>query len=156
MSHGTQMTRHQAEGYIDTLRALGSELHPCGSYRRGKALVGDLDVAVLTPDFGHYVAAAVDALGADLVRGGEAMAVLHVGDHQIDLYRTEPRYLGAMLLFLTGSGEHNRKMRVKAKFSGKKLNQYGLWSLDGECLAAATETEIFERLNLKYKQPEER
>jgi DNA polymerase (family 10) len=83
------------------------------------------------------------------------MAVLHVGDHQIDLYRTEHRYLGAMLLFLTGSGAHNKKLRMKALYGGKKLSQYGLFHRDsGELLAAATEEEIFARLRMKPVPPD--
>jgi DNA polymerase (family 10) len=155
MSHGEKMTRQQAEVYIDTLQTLGAELHPCGSYRRGKAEIGDLDIAVLTDDFESYVEHAIEALGAVKIRGGSAMAVLHVGNHQIDLYRTEQRYLGAMLLFLTGSGAHNKKMRMKALYSGKKLSQYGLFRRDtGELLASATEKEIFTRLRMKPVPPD--
>ena len=155
MSHGKKMSRQQAEVYIEALRTLGAELRPCGSYRRGKAEIGDLDIAVLTHDFESYTQRAIEALDAVKVRSGSAMAVLHVGDHQIDLYRTEQRYLGAMLLFLTGSGDHNKKMRIKAMYSGKKLSQYGLFNRDsGELLASATEEEIFTRLRMKPVPPD--
>jgi DNA polymerase (family 10) len=64
--------------------------------------------------------------------------------------------MGAMLLFLTGSARHNMKMRAKAKHRGLRLNQYGLWDEDGECLASTDERDIYEALEMTYVTPDRR
>ena len=75
-------------------------------------------------------------------------------DVLMDFHLVDPENFESELLFFTGSMKHNIKMRAKAKNMGMKLNQYGLWK-DDECLTKK-EREIFNILNMEYKEPKDR
>ncbi len=57
------------------------------------------------------------------------------------------------LLHFTGSKEHNTALRGRAKDSGLKINEYGLWR-GSENILCRSEEEIFSHLNLPYIPPE--
>ena len=163
MSHGNPMTRRQAQMLCEAAERFmpGAEIHPCGSFRRGKETVGDLDIAVVVDDaeqdFEKMVSAFCAGVGGVIERGGDKMAVCNVHGFQVDFYRTERRHLGAMQLFLTGSAEYGRKVRAAAKRYGMKLNQYGLWR-EGISLPLASREEehITTVLGLEWVAPEAR
>jgi DNA polymerase (family 10) len=158
MSQGIKMSRDIATSYISAIYAgSAADVTPCGSYRRGAPAIGDLDIAVHTPNFEETATQIITGLNATVQRGGSKMKVLITPNgHQIDLYHTLPEFMGAMLLFLTGSARHNMKMRAKAKHRGLRLNQYGLWDEDGECLASTDERDIYEALEMTYVTPDRR
>ncbi|MHC5025263.1 MAG: PHP domain-containing protein, partial [Planctomycetota bacterium] len=70
---------------------------------------------------------------------------------------------GAALLYFTGSKAHNVELRERAIKRGMRLNEYGLFPDDGEAeppqkrgiepIAAATEAEIYEHLDLPFIPP---
>jgi DNA polymerase (family 10) len=61
------------------------------------------------------------------------------------------------LLYFTGSKEHNIKLRSLAIDKGYKMNEYGLFIKDSEVpIAAATEEDIYRRLDLDIMPPEMR
>jgi DNA polymerase (family 10) len=161
MSTGVKMTRPVATAYATAIEAsAATAIHPCGSYRRGAPLVGDLDIAVVTgiDTFASIANTVAATIGATILRGGARLAVLVTPEqHQIDLYQADEENIGAMLLFLTGSGRHNIKLRAVAKHKGLLLNQYGLYNREtGELIANKTEHDIFAALNLPYTPPEKR
>lgn len=131
----------------------------CGSLRRGvKGSIGDIDIAVRSIPQTIEV---LKLLGADIIlpqksKFSTPMNIDAVIDGiKVNIYQAAASNWGAMLLFLTGSGLFNIKMRVYAKAHGMKLNQYGLWRGD-ELLAAKTEHAIFLALGLKTILPEHR
>jgi DNA polymerase (family 10) len=149
-------------GVIESvLLANGVSLLTCGSIRRRKDPVGDIDIVVNIP--------AIEA--AELIKshtiipaafaGGEKKAdiFIHVDKFvdpiQVNLYYAEPEHWGAMTLFLTGSKWFNIRMRKKAKDQGLKLSQYGLF-FRAECLAREHEIDIFKVLDMEWKSPEDR
>lgn len=155
------MEREQAASMVEKILRtpmLGVlEIIPVGSYRRGKAELGDLDFLVVsnTPatamaDFAKGAALdKVDRIGQKLVAGA-------IGDAVINAWLVEePAYLGAFLLHATGSGDFNIMLRLRAKRRGGKLNQYGLWE-NGKRVAGATEASIFAALGMPYMPPNER
>lgn len=81
--------------------------------------------------------------------------------HKIDI-RLMPKdeyYFG--ILHMTGSQGFNEYMRRLAKDEGYKLNEYSLRKLNengepGTPIHVNSEEEIFEKLNMEYKKPEER
>lgn len=117
----------------------------CGSIRRRKSEVGDIDiVSVGVPSTPTH---------AMFMHGGEVNRTYLFGGVQVNVFVTTPECLGAALLYATGSGELNMWMRGLAKSKGWKLNQYGLW--DGEKrLAGRTEAGIFAKLGLTFLPPE--
>lgn len=57
------------------------------------------------------------------------------------------------LLYMTGAGNFNRKMRIVAKSLGYKLNEYGLYK-NGKSIIITSEKDIFDKLNMDYIEPE--
>jgi DNA polymerase (family 10) len=136
---------------------------PAGSLRRGRETVGDLDLLIT----GHCCAqpAERDALIerilqfpgiADvLARGENKVSVKLRNGLQIDVRILPPESYGAALQYFTGSKAHNVALRQRALRQGFTLNEYGLFQLEGNQLAAiATEEEIYGKLGLDWIPPE--
>ncbi len=76
--------------------------------------------------------------------------------YKLDAFRTTPADEIPMLLYSTGSKEHNISMRASAKKQGMLLNQKGLF-LDGKLVPDLnSEKDYFDALGLEYKEPSER
>lgn len=76
-----------------------------------------------------------------------------------DVFFTPPDEYLFMLLFVTGSGQFNIRMRAQAKRLGYLLNQKGLFKKVGDKLkpvSIKTEKELFELLHIAWKEPHER
>ena len=105
-----------------------------GSYRRGKETVGDLDVLVISVD----PQAVMDWLGTweavaeTIGRGDTKMSVRLRSGLQVDLRVVPRESFGAALQYFTGSKEHNVVLRGRAKQRGLKINEYGVFRVDGE------------------------
>jgi len=57
------------------------------------------------------------------------------------------------LLYFTGSGDLNKRMRNIAKEKGYKLSEYGLFNNMGEMMKVNSEQDIFKKLDMKYLPP---
>lgn len=128
-----------------------------GSYRRKKETVGDIDILVVTKR-PKEVSDAVAALPLvrDVAAHGEKKLSfdLHNG-LRVDVRFVQKNEWGSALLYFTGSKEHNIMMRKKAIAKGWKLSEYGLF--EGEKIVAQKEEqEIYDALELKYCDPEDR
>lgn len=76
-----------------------------------------------------------------------------------DIFLTTPAEYELALLYATGSGIFNIRMRYIAKKKGYLLNQHGLYKVQGKKLVDTgikTQKEIFEALNMKYREPNRR
>ena len=127
----------------------------CGSLRRLRPTVADLDLLVAATDprpvMEHFAALPLlrSAGTGDSVQGGDTRATRVTGRGlQVDLRVVTPDQLGAAALYFTGSQAHNIKLRGLAGARGWLLNEYGLWDERGALLAAATEREIYAALEL--------
>ncbi|MBM3785786.1 MAG: DNA polymerase/3'-5' exonuclease PolX [Acidobacteria bacterium] len=135
-----------------------SKVTPAGSFRRGKETVGDLDLLVTGPD----PTAALDAFARfgkvqDLLAKGENKASAKVGVEgiQVDVRTLPAASFGAAMQYFTGSKEHNVALRQRALKLSFTLNEYGLFTLDGNVNAASeTEEEIYAKLGLAWIPPE--
>jgi DNA polymerase/3'-5' exonuclease PolX len=155
----------------------------CGSYRRGAAATGDLDVLISHPEFTFARKEAGETMGiianvvSNLKRRGFVLDKLSQGtlkyigvcrlspDHlprQVDLKLFPWESVPTGLLHLTGSGEHNRQMRDLAIRRGYKLSEYGLYYMRG-CngrptgfVSVTSEQDIFDVLGVPYIPPEHR
>lgn len=128
-----------------------------GSYRRKKETVGDIDVLTVT-DKPEEVSNAIASL--PFVRGVAAHGDKKLSFDMNSGLRVDVRFVaddqwGSALLYFTGSKEHNITMRKVAIAKGWKLNEYGLF--DGEKIVASkTEQDIYDALEMEYKDPQDR
>ena len=127
--------------------------------------MGDLDILVDSND----AAVVMDHLAKSarikdiLVRGETKMSVRLDTDLQVDLRVVPKQSFGAALQYFTGSKEHNVVIRGRAKQLGLRVNEYGVYreiqdsdgqSILGECIAGATEEDVYAAVNLPWFPPE--
>ena len=136
---------------------------PAGSLRRGRETVGDLDLLITgrccaqPAERGALIERILQFPGiADvLARGENKVSVKLRNGLQIDVRILPPESYGAALQYFTGSKAHNVALRQRALKQGFTLNEYGLFQLEGNQLAAsATEEEIYGKLGLDWIPPE--
>jgi DNA polymerase/3'-5' exonuclease PolX len=156
-----------ADGIAAALGRVGvprSCVHYAGSLRRQKPTVGDLDILVVTEtgdDESIYLKLITElqANGREVVVevcGGRHCSML-VDGFLVELKQNTPANYGAAMLFMTGSGDFNKQMRVFAKVTGFKLSQYGLADREnGKVIASETEAAIFDALGVEYIAPADR
>ncbi|KAL3863874.1 hypothetical protein ACJMK2_005601 [Sinanodonta woodiana] len=160
--------------------------HACGSYRRGKATCGDVDVLVTHPDgkshkgiFSKLLARLKEQgfLTDDLVsaeENGNQKKYLGVcklpGDGQryrrLDIIVVPYDEYACALVYFTGSAHFNRSLRHLAKKMGMSLSEHSLNTgvvrkgpekiYEGTPLQTPTEESVFKHLGVPYRPPEER
>ncbi|KAF4588723.1 hypothetical protein EYR40_010277 [Pleurotus pulmonarius] len=151
-----RMPRDEAKALFDLIKPIALSIDPdlfvdiMGSYRRGKATCGDIDILITrNPADGKTHAGVLPTLLSKLHEIGiitEDLAIPE-GDDEENVYRglcklPEPgsrrrridfltvpwTSRGAALLYYTGDDIFNRAMRYKANVMGYSLNQRGLYS----------------------------
>jgi DNA polymerase (family 10) len=137
-----------------------------GSLRRGQETIGDVDILVSTDDPDAASAAFREQPGVSrvLVAGETKSSVRLEEGIQVDLRVVPEEVWGATLLYFTGSKDHNVALRERAIARGLRLNEYGLFPEDDDAtppqqrgiapVAASTEAEIYETLELSWIPPE--
>ena len=158
---------------IDQIYARLVELLPedlefiiAGSYRRGEAESGDVDVLVKSKP-GVDLDAIIDFLTdedlliGDLARGASKyMGVLRLADtfpaRRIDVLVVPLTGWAYATLYFTGSARFNVLSRQRAIDLGLRLNEHGMTDAEGRSYPASSEEDIFEHLDLQYLEPEER
>lgn len=128
----------------------------CGSLRRFRDTVADLDILVGTSDPGAVTERLVNLgwIHRVIASGGAKTSVVSQSGLQVDV-RTAPTHRwGAAFLYFTGSQAHNIRLRQLAIRRGWLLNEYALTDADtGEEIAAETEEEIYAALGLPWIPP---
>jgi DNA polymerase (family X) len=134
------------------------KVEAAGSLRRGRETIGDLDILVTGP-------AAKDALN-HLVTHPKTQEVLGQGVNkasvsfglerlQVDVRALEHQSFGAAMQYFTGSKEHNVALRLVAIKQGLTLNEYGLFTIEGNTrVAGEREEEVYGRLGYAWIPPE--
>lgn len=128
----------------------------CGSLRRFRETVADVDIIVAAEDSGpvNEWLAAVPIAAEILGHGDTKTSFVTSAQLQIDVRVVAPVQFGAAVQYFTGSKGHNIALRQLALNQGLTLNEYGLAELEsGEMVAAATEEEIYEALGLQWIPP---
>ena len=144
------------------LKTLPGVIHAqyCGSLRRGKETIGDIDIAVCIPndnddqsrdrkgatgtDSPHGRTLPVAAQIADAIRQSDFCgSVIQAGPTktsfrtppptgiQVDVRIVPEESFGAALQYFTGSQAHNVKLREMAIKKGLKLNEWGVFKVIG-------------------------
>jgi len=137
----------------------------CGSLRRRKELVRDVDILVSVKDTpspgvrreGESVMETFVKLPGVLRilgRGETKSSVLFHKGLQVDLRVVTDAQFPFALHYFTGSKEHNIVMRQRAQARDLKLNEYSLLRDNGKSLPCRDEAELFAALDLPYIPPE--
>jgi DNA polymerase (family 10) len=134
----------------------------CGSIRRRKETIKDIDILVSSDDpdpvMDRFVAlpgvvkvtGRGDTKASVVVNAGSTAHPLHIN---ADLRIVSDEQYPFALHYFTGSKEHGIAMRVRAQKYGLKLNEYALGGPD-RSVPCKTEADIFGALDLAYIPPE--
>lgn len=133
----------------------GDSVVLCGSIRRRKEIVKDIDILAAGDDW-VGISNRFTSLPevAEVLMQGETKTScrLHSGI-EADLRVVNRRSFPSALQYFTGSKEHNVKLRGIAKKKGLKLNEYGLFR-DERAMNIEDEAEIYAALDLPFIPPE--
>ena len=148
-----------AAGIIDRLERLDEvvKIEYCGSLRRFRDTIGDVDILVASRRAGPIMDAFVALPEVEEVigRGDTKSSVVTSSGLQVDLRVVAPGEFGAAMLYFTGSKSHNIALRQLAIDRGWLLNEYALSDASsGGVVAARTENAIYKALGLRYIAPE--
>ena len=136
------------------------EISVCGSLRRWKETIGDIDLLVASDSAAPIMAAFTGAPNVEriLAQGDTKSSVIVERGLQIDLRVVPAAAWGAALLYFTGSKEHNVRLRGFALRKKLLLNEYGLYRVgeekSGTPVASRTEEEIYAALGMDWIPPE--
>ena len=167
-AHASEFRLEQVMPVVEqVLEALKS--HPdvsraevCGSYRRGKETVHDLDFLVATKHPETVIEAFVTLpIVMNVIAKGSTKASVHVANGlQCDLRAVASREFPFALNYFTGSKEHNVAMRQRALSLGWTLNEYALSQEEGKngkpIPAIHDETDLYRAMGLDCPDPEMR
>ncbi len=127
----------------------------CGSLRRRKETIGDLDVLFSARDpapvLDHFVK--LPDVATVLAHGATKASVRLADGVQCDLRGVSDAQFPFALHYFTGSKEHNIAMRRRALARGLSLNEYSLTEPDGP-IPCETEADVFAALGLSDIPPE--
>lgn len=158
----------------------------CGSYRRLKSHSNDIDMLITHPDVKtkkdidthkNYLIEFINVLKKDKFLVDDmtdkdyknkymGFSQLKINNKKYPIRRIDIRYIPyrsyyTALLYFTGSGEFNRKMRTIAEDLGYKLNEYGLYKINPKTnkfkrMHINSEKDVFDILNMEYLPPKNR
>ena len=136
-----------------------AEISVCGSLRRWKETIGDIDLLVASDDAAPIMTAFTTAPNVErvLAHGETKSSVIVERGLQIDLRVVPAEAFGAALLYFTGSKEHNVRLRGYALRKKLTLNEYGLYRVGeekGTPVASRTEEDIYAALGMDWIPPE--
>jgi DNA polymerase (family 10) len=136
-------------------RAPGVELVPVGSLRRGCETCGDIDILAIGADPSLMDAFVTHPRVERVLGHGDTKASVRLlGGYQADLRLVPPESRGAAMQYFTGSNAHNIAVRDRAAQRGLKLNEYGLFRVEGAArVAADDEAAIYEALGMAWIDP---
>jgi len=149
-----------------------AKLEIVGSYRRGAETSGDIDV-IITSTNGKVFRDFVDALIEKkiilevLSRGPTKSLVItklpnSTRARRVDFLYTSPEEYPFSVLYFTGSKIFNTIMRQRAQVLGYSMNEHGIYKMEGKTKGEKvdrvfkSEKDIFDFLNMVFKEPEER
>jgi DNA polymerase (family 10) len=156
-----------ALGMLEQLRHVAGviRIELCGSLRRRKEIIRDIDILISSDNPGPVMEAFIKLPGVNqVVAHGETKSSVVIADGSsqakpvlinADLRVVRDEQFPFALHYFTGSKEHNIAMRARAQKYGLKLNEYELAGPDRR-IACKDETDLFRALDLDYIPPEMR
>jgi DNA polymerase (family 10) len=127
----------------------------CGSIRRRKEIVKDIDILVGGDDHEtistHFTS--MPEIEEVLLKGDTKTSCRLRSGIEADLRVVSKEAFPFALMYFTGSKEHNVRLRGISKKKGWKLNEYGLFEED-RLIKLQSEKEIYNALELAFIPPE--
>lgn len=141
----------------------------CGSFRREKQTSNDIDLLLVHTDYikmndlkkHNYLhdlillmkqkKIIIDSLTSENVKT-KYMGLIK-NNIRIDIRYIPYQSYYSALLYFTGSGDFNKRMRQVALDMNYTLNEYGLFNEHNKLIKINSEKDIFDKLNLEYIQP---
>ena len=149
--------REAAEALLERIKKSGAapRAQIAGSTRRGKEVIGDIDLLAASTKPEKVMDSFVTAPGVAeiLSRGATKSSIRLDSGMQADLRVVTPDEYPYALLYFTGGKEHNTAMRQRAKERGLKLNEYGLFKSAAR-IPCESEEDVFRALGLAFIPPE--
>ena len=135
------------------------EIMPCGSLRRRKETVRDIDILAVSDSPDKVISAFIHLPQVkDINAKGQTKSSIITRDGaQVDLRVVEKRSYGAAMVYFTGSKAFNIRLRQMAIRKGLKVNEYGVFKVKGDketYLCGQSEEEVFKALGLPEIEPE--
>lgn len=128
-----------------------------GSLRRCKDTVKDIDILAASKDpvGAMQIFTTMPNVKDVLSKGSTRSSIVIKEGIQVDFRIVERESYGSALAYLTGSKNHNIRLREMAVKKGLKINEYGIFSdADNRKLGGAEEDDIYKILGLPYIEPE--
>lgn len=164
VTHRKKKLRHPRTSVLPVVKSVldylrrtkdAQQVEVAGSYRRGKELIGDLDILVTATNasavIAHFVA--YENVLRIISQGVTRAAVTLNTGLQVDLRVVDERNFGAALHYFTGSKAHNIRIRRLGQQRGLKINEYGVFR-GNRRIAGGTEKSVYRALGLPYISPE--
>ncbi|MCX7716140.1 MAG: DNA polymerase/3'-5' exonuclease PolX [Endomicrobia bacterium] len=135
-------------------------IDPCGSLRRKKETVGDIDILCCVASGKEKSViekfTKLSVVKKVLACGETKGSILTMSNLQVDLRVVPKEVYGAALQYFTGSKQHNIRLREIANKKGLTLSEYGVFKVGKKekPLCGRTEEEIYKILGLEYIEPE--
>ncbi|MGZ0748655.1 DNA polymerase/3'-5' exonuclease PolX [Haloparvum sp. AD34] len=154
-----------ALGYLADVEAV-TEVEVCGSIRRWKDTIGDVDVLAASDEEEAVVDAFTDWPAADaVIEAGTNKASVRADGLRVDLRVVVTEEFGAALQYFTGSRDHNISVRNRAIDRDLKVNEYGVFDVSdvedpdsgqrvGDKVAGESEEGVYDALDMAWVPPE--
>jgi len=134
-----------------------NQVTPCGSLRRQKETIRDIDILVTSRNPKKVMDAFIKLplIREVLAHGPTKSSAIVKDSTQVDIRAVKPKSFGAALMYFTGSKEHNIRLRELAIKKGFKINEYGIFNAKThKRIGGVTEEQIYKILGLSFVPPE--
>lgn len=127
----------------------------CGSLRRMKETIGDIDILAESrhPEDLMELFVSLPAVKEVIAKGKTKSSVILENGVNADLRIVKEESFGSASHYFTGSKQHNIKIRKIAISKGLKVSEYGVFK-GSKKIAGRTEEELFKALGMQYIPPE--
>lgn len=132
------------------------QVEAAGSLRRRKITIGDLDLVAAARDPQPIMDAFIHHPDVQRIAGqGENKSSIEAaGGLNIQLWIQPPERFGTLLQFVTGSKEHNVRLRELAQKKGLSLSEQSISNADGSERFFSSEEGVYAALGLPWIAPE--
>lgn len=161
---GRKFSREEADKVLDIIKPIiekhNYNYEVCGSYRRGKSEIGDLDILIENKNDNTSIHNDLNKFDLDWT--GDSKIGFQLNEMHVDIKFVNKENWGAGLIHHTGPFGFNIKIRSIAKKKGLLLNEYGIFNRETkELIFQGSEFNILsylmkEESAMKFMTPSER
>jgi DNA polymerase (family 10) len=147
-----------AQRWLARLRGVPGviQVEAAGSLRRRRETIGDIDLVAAATDPAGLMKAFVEdpEVGRVLGQGENKSSIELSNGMTLQLWVQPPEHFGSLLQFVTGSKDHNVRVRELAQRKGLSLSERGFQKENGEDILCAHEEEVYAALGMDWMPPE--